>query len=87
MQPNTFQFETEDLSLQRKMNDIIDWGLMLAVAAVIGMGLISIYSATFETSASTVFANQVIYAMVGIASAITMFFLPERWISNLAYPA
>ena len=87
MQPNTFQFETEDLSLQRKMNDIIDWGLMLAVAAVIGMGLISIYSATFETSASTVFANQVIYAMVGIASAITMFFLPQRWISDLAYPA
>ena len=33
MQPNTFQFETEDLSLQRKMNDIVDWGLMLAVAA------------------------------------------------------
>ena len=87
MQPNTFQFEAEDLSLQRKMNDIIDWGLMLAVAAVIGMGLISIYSATFETSASTVFTNQVISAMVGIASAITMFFLPQRWISDLAYPA
>lgn len=87
MQPNTFQFEAEDLSLQRKMNDIIDWGLMLAVAAVIGMGLISIYSATFETSASVVFTNQVIYALVGIASAITMFFLPQRWISDLAYPA
>ncbi len=86
MQPNTFQFESDDVSLQRKVNDVVDWGLMLAVAAVLGVGLVSIYSATFETSASVVFSNQVIYALVGIASAITMFFLPQRWISDLAYP-
>jgi len=85
--PNTFTFETEDVSLQRKVNDLVDWGLLLAVVAVLGMGLISIYSATFETSASVVFKNQIIYAGIGLAAAVIAYFTPQRWLSDLAYPA
>lgn len=84
---NTFNIETEDVTLQRRVNDMVDWGLLLAVVAVMGMGLISIYSATFETSASPVFSRQLLYAGVGLLGGMAMFFAPQRWFSDLAYPA
>ena len=84
---NTFNIETEDVTLQRKVNDMVDWGLFLAVVAVLGMGLISIYSATFETTASPVFTRQLMYAGVGLVGGLAMFFAPQRWFSDLAYPA
>ncbi len=70
MQPNTYRFETEDVTLQRQVNDVVDWGLLLAVVGLLGVGLISIYSATFKTSASVVFSNQLVYALLGMGAAI-----------------
>lgn len=83
---NTFLFDEDDVALQRRVNDLLDWGLLLAVAGVLGMGLISIYSATYETGASSFFSKQVVYAIVGIVSAIALFFVPERWMSRLSVP-
>jgi len=81
MQP--FVLDDEDVALQRRVNDLLDWGLLLATAGVLALGLISINSAT---DGSSYFTNQVIYAVIGLASALTLFFIPERWISDLAYP-
>lgn len=81
MQP--FILDDEDVALQRRVNDLLDWGLLLATVGVLALGLISINSAT---DGSSYFTNQVVYALIGLASAMTMFFLPERWISDLAYP-
>lgn len=90
---NTFMFDDEDVALQRRVNDLLDWGLLLAVVGVLAIGLISIYSATYpgflETSTGTTsdtFIKQVIYAAIGVVSAVSLFFLPERWIRDLAYP-
>ncbi len=80
----SYYFETEEVALQSKVNDVVDWGLLLAVVAILGIGLVSIYSSVF-TSDPGVFRNQVVYACIGLASGIAAFFIPERWLSGIAY--
>lgn len=87
MATNTFLFDEDDVALQRRVNDLLDWGLLLAVIGVLALGLISIYSATYETGASDVFKNQVYYAIIGCVAGITMFFIPERWMKDFAFIA
>lgn len=82
---NPFYFESEDVALKRRVNDLMDWGLLLAVVAVLGVGLISIYSSVATTD-STIFRNQIIYAGIGLAFGFTVYFFPEHWFSSLAYP-
>ncbi len=83
---NPLFLDENDVALQRRVNDMLDWGLLLSVAAALGMGLISIYSAAFGMGSDAIFKRQVFYAGVGIVAAIVLFFLPERVIRNLAYP-
>lgn len=83
--PTPYLYEGNDAGLQRTVSDMIDWGLFLAVIAVLGLGLISIYSSVF-TSDPGIFRNQVIYAFVGLASGTIAFFIRERWIKGLAFP-
>ncbi|KXK34268.1 MAG: hypothetical protein UZ06_CHB003001225 [Chlorobi bacterium OLB6] len=70
--PTPYLYEGNDDGLQRTVSDMIDWGLFLAVIAVLGLGLISIYSSVF-TSDPGIFRNQVIYAFVGLASGTIAF--------------
>ncbi|MCO6465598.1 MAG: rod shape-determining protein RodA [Bradyrhizobiaceae bacterium] len=78
-------FESEDVALKRRVNDLMDWGLLLAVIAVLGIGLISIYSSVATTD-STIFRNQTLYAAIGLTLGFAVFFFPEHWFSDLAYP-
>lgn len=87
MANNTFLFDEDDVALQRRVNDLLDWGLLLAVFGVLALGLISIYSATYETGASDVFKNQVYYAIIGCVAGIAIFFIPERWMKDFAFAA
>lgn len=84
---NSFVFDEDDVALQRRVNDLLDWGLLLAVVGILGMGLVSIYSATFETGTSAYFSRQLIYAGIGLGVASIMFFIPERWMRDLAFPS
>lgn len=85
---STFLFDDDDVALQRKVNDLLDWGLLLAVVGVLGLGLISIFSATSTPDAGTsvYFRNQLLYAAIGIAAGFAAFFIPERFIHDAAYP-
>lgn len=83
---NSFMLDEDDVALQRRVNDLLDWGLLLAVAGVVAMGLISIYSAAYGMGSDTIFKRQLIFAGIGIAAASTFFFVPERWMKDLAYP-
>lgn len=88
----TIRFDDDDVALQRRMNDLVDWGLMLAVFGVLAVGLISIYSATYPSfisgvsGPSSTFVKQVIYASIGLVGALVAFFLPERWMRDAAWP-
>lgn len=83
---NPLFLDESDVAMQRRVNDMLDWGLLLSVAAAMAMGLISIYSAAFGMGSDAIFKRQLMYAGVGIVAAIVLFFLPERVLRNLAYP-
>ncbi len=83
---NSFMLDEDDVALQRRVNDLLDWGLFLAVAGVVAMGLISIYSAAYGMGSDGIFKRQLVFAGIGIAAAIGFFFTPERWLRDLAYP-
>jgi len=85
MSLNTFTFDEDDVALQRRVNDLLDWGLLLSVVGLLAMGLISIYSATFDAGTSTYFSKQLFYAGTGFVVALVCYFLPERWIRDLSY--
>lgn len=81
-----FLLDEDDVAMQRRINDMLDWGLLLAVIGLLGIGLTSIYSAAYGLGSDAIFRRQVLYAIVGISGGIGLFFLPERWINDLAYP-
>lgn len=83
----TFSIEDADVTLQRKVNDMMDWGILLSVVALTSVGLISIYSATYDAGSSIYFNRQVTYALVGLTTAVIAYFLPERFLRSMAYPA
>ncbi len=83
---NSFMLDEDDVALQRRVNDLLDWGLLLAVAGVIAMGLISIYSAAFAMGSDAIFKRQLVFAGIGIGAALAFFFTPERWMRDIAYP-
>jgi len=83
---NSFLLDEDDVALHRRVNDLLDWGLLLAVAGILAMGLISIYSAAFGLGSDAIFKRQLIFAGIGIAAAATFYFMPERWLRDLAYP-
>jgi len=88
----TIRFDDDDVALQRRVNDLVDWGLLLAVFGVLAIGLVSIYSATYPSfisgvsGPSSTFTRQVYYAAAGLICALTLFFIPERWIRDAAWP-
>lgn len=73
---------TEDYSesLHRKQADAFDFPAMLAMLALVAIGLIAIYSATYEAEMSKFFVKQLVFAGIGLTSMIGMVFLPERWL-------
>lgn len=85
MSLNTFTFDEDDVALQRRVNDLLDWGMLLTVVGLLAMGLISIYSATFDAGTSVYFKKQLVYAGVGFVLALVCYFLPERWIRDFSY--
>ena len=84
---NSFFLDEDDVEMQRRINDMLDWGLLLAVAGLLGIGLVSIYSAAYSLGSDSIFMRQVFYAIAGTVAAVVLFYVPERVISSLAYPA
>ena len=64
-----------------------DFRTFLVTVAVVAIGLISLYSATYDLGASSLFKSQLIYALVGFVVMLSVAFLPERWIRVACYPS
>jgi len=63
-----------------------DFRTLLVTVALVAVGLISIYSATYEAGASAFFSQQLIFAIGGLAAMLAIAFMPERWITLSVYP-
>jgi rod shape determining protein RodA len=80
--------ETSDfLPRAAHWSSFFDWGTFLVCCMLVAVGMISIYSATKDALMSEFFSRQLMYGGVGLAVMLSVAYLPERWLSNLAYPS
>jgi rod shape determining protein RodA len=63
-----------------------DFRTFVVTIGLVAIGLISIYSATYEAGASAIFTSQLYYAIGGMIVMLTVAFLPERWIRLSTLP-
>lgn len=76
---------SEGIQLKRSFSDQFDFGAFLTAVSLIAIGLISIYSATYDAGMHSYFFKQLVYAGIGFSVMLVVAFVPERWIGNAAY--
>ncbi len=64
-----------------------DFRTFLVAVALVAVGLVSLYSATYEAGASAMFNSQVVFSVLGLVTMLVIAFLPERWVRLAAWPA
>ena len=78
--------------MERRLLKYLDWGLLVAVLALIGIGLVSILSATHTNKALNYgdafffFKKQVIAAIVGLIIGSILLRMDHRTLGKLAWP-
>ena len=65
----------------------IDYTTALVALALISIGLVSIYSATYDAHASDVSTKQLFFAGAGILIIVVMTFLPFKLLQFISYPS
>ncbi|HCV41843.1 MAG TPA: rod shape-determining protein RodA [Bacteroidetes bacterium] len=65
----------------------IDFTTGLTTLALVVVGLISIYSATFDAHASDVSVKQLMFAGIGLLILVVMTFLPFKLLQFISYPS
>ncbi len=73
MSENTF-------SLNKAPGYFFDWTTFLITIGLVALGLISIYSATYDSNMSSYFYRQLTAALIGTALMIGITYLPEGWV-------
>ncbi len=83
---DTVSIDDQDYSegLEKKSVDTFDFPTILAMLSLIAIGLISIYSATYEPKMSSFFVKQLVFAGVGVGLMVGCIFLPTHWIRSVA---
>jgi rod shape determining protein RodA len=71
-------------TLQKQASEYFDWSTFMITIMLVVMGLISIYSATYESGTSVYFYKQLVYGFMGLVSMLVVAYLPEKWIRNFA---
>ena len=66
-------------------NAVMDWAVILVTALLLSLGLISIYSATYDAGMSEYFTKQAIFGLIGIIVLVGVMLLPEKWLYRLSY--
>lgn len=76
----------ENLALKKQTESLIDWQTIFLTIFLVAAGLVSLYSATYESNMSSFFWKQVIASVVGIGLMIGTVFLPKRALKSVAMP-
>jgi rod shape determining protein RodA len=69
------------------LNEHLDYTMVLVVAALVGIGLLSIYSATYDAGASEIWNKQVLWACTGLLVMVVVLLIPFRAIQMIAFPS
>lgn len=81
------QERDKTIYLKRNPGEFFDWQTFLTTITLTAIGLISIYSATFDAGMSSIFTRQLYYSIIGLILMVGLTFIPERWISSISYIA
>lgn len=73
------------ISIKKQPLEFFDWSLFLPVILLFAVGLISIYSATYDSQMSSSFYKQMAFGGIGLATMLVFMFLPERFIYSNAF--
>ena len=68
--------ESYNISIGQKKTDTFEWQLLLVVLGLLFCGLLSIYSATHDSSMSNSFSKQVNSVLIGLTGMFIIAFLP-----------
>jgi rod shape determining protein RodA len=64
----------------------IHFGILFATMLLVIIGLISIYSATYDAGASDYFSRQIGWAVIGFLLMLIIMFIPFRTLQLISYP-
>ncbi len=84
MSTETFSLK-QPISTQHTAASLVDWIIISLTVALCAIGLLSIYSATFNAGMPTYFTKQVIFTGVGFLVAAGLAFLPSRWLEVTSF--
>lgn len=66
------------IALDKQASDFFDWTSFLTTMLLVAMGLISIYSATYDSGMSVFFNRQIIYTFVGTVAMFVIMFISDK---------
>lgn len=69
------------------LRDRFDYRTALCTLALVSIGLISIYSATYDAGLSTIAMRQLIWVSGGVLIMLAVSFVPSRFLQFVAYPS
>jgi rod shape determining protein RodA len=69
------------------LRDYVDWKLLVAALALTVIGLLSVFSATYDSAMAGRFTHQLIAACLGVAIMVAVMFASDRLIGFVAYPS
>jgi rod shape determining protein RodA len=76
------------LRIEYKIRDKIDFSVLFAVVALIGIGLVAIYSSTYNNPAAKGnFEKQIIFVVISFIVFFIVYSLPTRFFKAAAFPA
>ncbi|MEE9288298.1 MAG: rod shape-determining protein RodA [Bacteroidota bacterium] len=71
--------------IESYLRDQFDWKTLLIMLVLLALGLISIYSATYDAGASENFYKQVVFMGIGLFAMAGMMLIPFRTLQLLSY--
>jgi rod shape determining protein RodA len=75
-------YNETNIKLQGLSTDSIDLTTFFSTILLLAIGLISIYSSTYEAGMSTFFYKQLKFAGIGVGIMLVAMYLPERWLQS-----
>jgi rod shape determining protein RodA len=71
----------------RYLKEYFDYRTLAITLALVAVGMISVYSATYDAHASDIFHKQLLWACGGVCVLIVLSFVPFRLLQLASYPA
>jgi rod shape determining protein RodA len=69
------------------LREYFDYKTLLVTAALVIIGLVSVYSATYDARVPEIFYRQMLYAGAGLVALLILAFLPFRLLQFVSYPS